>query len=78
MPIMKTTQLEDYTHIVVPGWDGFAVDPQEEDGGKVLGIADLIPDEVYGRRGTWRITVEFEPEPDREIASAGLGGGGRL
>jgi hypothetical protein len=64
MPIVKTTQLEGYTHTVVPGWDGFALSPAETDGGKVLGVADLIPDEAHGRRGTWRITIEFEPEPD--------------
>ncbi|WP_437796447.1 hypothetical protein [Sorangium sp. So ce693] len=44
---------------------GEAARPAEaaKGGGKVLGIADLIPDEAHGRRGTWRITVEFEPEP---------------
>jgi hypothetical protein len=64
MPHAKTTKLEGYTHIIAPSWDGFALDPGETDGGKVLGIADLIPDEAQGRRGTWRITVEFEPEPE--------------
>ncbi|KYF79937.1 hypothetical protein BE11_41900 [Sorangium cellulosum] len=63
MPVTKTTKLAGYTHIIAPSWDGFAVDPHEEDGGRVVGIADLIADEAHGRRGTWRITVEFEPEP---------------
>ncbi|XYH97983.1 hypothetical protein ACMHYB_61295 [Sorangium sp. So ce1128] len=43
------------------------MDPHEQDGGKVLGIADLIPDEAHGRRGTLRITVEFEPDPPGHV-----------
>ncbi|AUX25490.1 uncharacterized protein SOCEGT47_060370 [Sorangium cellulosum] len=42
---------------------GSLATPHEEDGGRGIGIADLIPDEAHGRRGTWRITAEFEPEP---------------
>ncbi|WP_441292044.1 hypothetical protein ACSRUE_17915 [Sorangium sp. KYC3313] len=68
MPLAKTTQLEAYTHIVAPGWDGFAVNPADADGGKVLGIADLLPDGAHGRRETWRITVEFEPAQARHQA----------
>ncbi|WP_437933817.1 hypothetical protein [Sorangium sp. So ce341] len=64
------TQLEGHTHAVAPGWDGFAVDPHEEDGNKVLGIADLIPDDAHGRRGTWRIAIEFEPELRTKMDSA--------
>lgn len=59
MPHVKTPQLEAYAHTIAPGWDGFAAGPHETDGGKVVGIADLIPDEAHGRRGTWRITVEL-------------------
>ncbi|WP_437759466.1 hypothetical protein [Sorangium sp. So ce1389] len=62
---MKTTEREGYTYTVAPGWDGLALDPGETDGGKVLGIADLVSDEAHGRRGTWRITIEFEPETPR-------------
>jgi hypothetical protein len=71
MSLTKITHLEGYTHIVAPSWDGFTVDPHEADGDKVLGSADLISDEAHGRRGTWRITIESNPGPDREIAPAG-------
>lgn len=26
---------------------------------------DMVPEECRGKRGRWRITVEFEPEEDR-------------
>ena len=45
-------------------WDGFAANWDETDGGKVLGIADLIPDEARHRRGTWR-HHGCRPDPSR-------------
>ena len=38
------------------------MNPDERDGGKVLGIADLLPKGTEERKGTWRIVVEFTPE----------------
>lgn len=62
MPHTKTTTLVEHWHVVTPQWDGFAVRSDETDGGKVLGIADLVPDEAVQRKGTWRIIVEFTPD----------------
>lgn len=62
MPISKTTTLVDHWHVVTSQWDGFSLQPDESDGGKVLGIADLLPDEAQSRKGTWRIIVEFTPD----------------
>jgi len=59
MPASKTTTLVDHWHVVTPQWDGFAMRYDETDGGKVLGIADLVPEGTQERKGTWRILVEF-------------------
>lgn len=59
MAISKTTTLEGHWHVIASQWDGFARRPDETDGGKVLGIADLIPEGAQERKGTWRIVVEF-------------------
>ncbi len=59
--VRKTTILELHAHVVTPEFDGFSRKYDETDGGKVLGVADLIPEESFGRRGRWRITVKFEP-----------------
>ncbi len=59
MVVSKTTTLVGHWHVISPRWDGFAVRPDETDGGKVLGIADLIPAGCEERKGTWRIVVEF-------------------
>ena len=57
----KTTVLDQHVHVVAPQWDGFARQAHETDGGKVLGISDLLPDGARGQLGQWRITVEFDP-----------------
>lgn len=62
MPIRKTTTLPHHWHVIAPEWDGFAKRPDETDGGKVLGIADFLPEGSAERKGTWRITVEFTPD----------------
>jgi hypothetical protein len=62
MPLTKTTTLPKHWHVVSAHWDGFALRPHEPDGGKVLGIADLVPDAARERKGSWRIVVEFEPD----------------
>lgn len=62
MPLTKTTTLPNVWHVVSPRWDGFSARPDETDGGKVLGIADLVPDDARERKGTWRIVVEFIPD----------------
>jgi hypothetical protein len=62
MPVSRTTTLNGHWHVVSPHWDGFAARPDETDGGKVLGIADLVPDGAQERKGTWRIVVEFTPD----------------
>ncbi len=58
----KTTTLMEHWHVITPEWDGFAKRRDEADGGKVLGIADLLPEGCAERKGTWRITVEFTPD----------------
>ncbi|MBK9265074.1 MAG: hypothetical protein IPM54_35505 [Polyangiaceae bacterium] len=62
MPLTKTTTLPSHWHVVSPQWDGFATRPDESDGGKVLGITDLVPDQARERKGSWRIVVEFIPD----------------
>jgi hypothetical protein len=39
----------------------------ESDGGRVEThrLSDMLPDGAEGKRGRWRITVEFEPEDER-------------
>jgi hypothetical protein len=64
MRLTKRTTLRDYWHVVAAEWDGFAEQRAPADGGKVLGIADLIPEEARERRGTWRVTVEFEADSE--------------
>lgn len=59
MSVSKTTTLVGHWHLITPRWDGFAKRSDETDGGKVIGIADLVPDEAQERKGTWRIVVEF-------------------
>lgn len=60
MRFTKTTTLELASHLVTPDFDGFGVMPDETDGARILGVADLLPDEAYRRRGRWVITVEFD------------------
>ena len=62
MSVSKTTTLVGHWHVITPHWDGFALRPDEADGGKVLGVADLVPNEAQERKGTWRIVVEFTPD----------------
>lgn len=62
MPASKTTTLANHWHVVSPHWDGFAKRRDETDGGKVVGIADLLPEGTEERKGTWRIIVEFTPD----------------
>ena len=62
MPVSKTTTLTGHWHVISPQWDGFAQRSDETDGGKVLGIADLLPDGTQERRGNWHIVVEFTPD----------------
>jgi len=62
MPVSKTTTLAGHWHVITPEWDGFAQRRDETDGGKVVGIADLLPDGSEERKGTWRIVVEFTPD----------------
>ncbi|AGP39502.1 hypothetical protein [Sorangium cellulosum] len=76
MPHVEASTIEGHAYIIVPMWMAWALDSHDEDGGKVLRTADLIPDEAHGRRGTWRITVEFDPGPDLDTAPAALQGGG--
>lgn len=62
MSVSKTTTLPSHWHVITPEWDGFAVRRDEPDGGKVVGIADLLPEGTEERKGTWRIVVEFTPD----------------
>ena len=57
----KTSILDAHAHVVASDFDGFCADPDEHDGARVLGIADLIPAGTFRCRGRWRVTVEFEP-----------------
>jgi hypothetical protein len=59
MSVSKTTTLVGHWHVVTSEWDGFAKRTDETDGGKVLGITDLLPEGAEQRKGTWRIVVEF-------------------
>ena len=64
----KTGILDAHSHVVAPDFDGFCLDRDEHDGARVLGIGDLIPAAAFGRRGRWRITVEFEPTDGPELS----------